>query len=88
MTHLASGGSVGLMVAAIVIVVCFALMAAAWSWPWSRATSDHLDGRHLIMAFGGSRWTKDMAVSTVRYAVSVGAKLIMSCNCWSASARG
>ena len=29
------------------------------------------------MAFGGSRWTKDFAVSTVRYTVSVGAKLFV-----------
>jgi type IV secretion system protein TrbL len=31
----------------------------------------------LFMAFGGSRWTKDLAVSTVRYTVSVGAKLFV-----------
>ena len=29
------------------------------------------------MAFGGSRWTKDFAVSTIRYTVSVGAKLFV-----------
>ena len=31
----------------------------------------------IFMAFGGSRWTKDFAVSTVRYTVSVGAKLFV-----------
>jgi type IV secretion system protein TrbL len=31
----------------------------------------------LNMAFGGSRWTQDIAVATIRYTVSVGAKLMM-----------
>jgi len=29
------------------------------------------------MAFGGTRWTKDLAISTVRYTLSVGAKLFV-----------
>ena len=31
----------------------------------------------LLMGFGGSRWTKDFALKTVIYAVSVGAKLFV-----------
>ena len=31
----------------------------------------------MFMAFGGTRWTKDLAVSTVRYTFSVGAKLFV-----------
>jgi len=31
----------------------------------------------LMMAFGGSRWTKEFAIGALRYAVSVGAKLMV-----------
>ena len=31
----------------------------------------------LFMAFGGTRWTKEIAVSTVRHTLAVGAKMMM-----------
>ena len=68
--------SAGLIVAGIVIEVCFALMAAFMVLALVESYLVISMGV-LFMAFGGSRWTKDMAVSTVRYAVSVGAKLFV-----------
>ena len=68
--------SVGLMVAGIVIEVCFALMAAFMVLALVESYLIISMGV-LFMAFGGSRWTKDFAVSTVRYTVSVGAKLFV-----------
>lgn len=68
--------SAGLMVAGIVIEVCFALMAAFMVLALVESYLIISMGV-IFMAFGGSRWTKDMAVSTVRYAVSVGAKLFV-----------
>jgi type IV secretion system protein TrbL len=68
--------SAGLMVAGIVIEVCFALMAAFMVLALVESYLIISMGV-LFMAFGGSRWTKDLAVSTVRYSVSVGAKLFV-----------
>jgi len=68
--------SAGLMVAGIVIEVCFALMAAFMVLALVESYLIISMGV-LFMAFGGSRWTKDFAVSTVRYTVSVGAKLFV-----------
>jgi type IV secretion system protein TrbL len=68
--------SAGLMVAGIVIEVCFALMAAFMVLALVESFLIISMGV-LFMAFGGTRWTKDFAVSTVRYTVSVGAKLFV-----------
>ena len=68
--------SAGLMVAGIVIEVCFALMAAFMVLTLVESFLIISMGV-LFMAFGGSRWTKDFAVSTIRYTVSVGAKLFV-----------
>ncbi len=68
--------SAGLIIAGLVIEVCFALMAAFMVLALVESYLIISMGV-LFMAFGGSRWTKDMAVSTVRYAVSVGAKLFV-----------
>ena len=68
--------SVSLMIAAIVIEICFALIAA-WMVVTLVQSYIVISAGVLLMAFGGSRWTKDIAVSTVRYAVSVGAKLFV-----------
>ena len=68
--------SAGLMVAGIVIEVCFALMAAFMVLALVESFLIISMGV-LFMAFGGSRWTKDFAVSTVRYTISVGAKLFV-----------
>src|SRR5260370_37873382 len=71
-----SEGSVGLMVAGIVMEVCFGLMAALMVLALVESFLIISMGV-LFMAFGGSRWTKDFAISTVRYTVSVGAKLFV-----------
>jgi type IV secretion system protein TrbL len=68
--------SAGLMVAAIVIEVCFALMAAFMVLALVESYLIISMGV-LFMGLGGSRWTKDFAISTVRYTVSVGAKLFV-----------
>lgn len=65
-----------LMLAAIVILVCFALIAA-WMVVTLVQSYIVIAAGVINMAFGGSRWTKDIAVSTVRYTLSVGAKLMM-----------
>jgi type IV secretion system protein TrbL len=68
--------AVSLMIAAIVIEVCFALIAALMVVTLVQSYIVIAAGV-LNMAFGGSRWTKDIAVATFRYTVSVGAKLMM-----------
>ena len=68
--------SVSLMLAAILIEVCFALIAA-WMVVTLVQSYIVIAAGVINMAFGGSRWTKDIAVATVRYTVSVGAKLMM-----------
>ena len=68
--------SAGLMVAGIVIEVCFALMAACMVLALVESFLIISMGV-LFMAFGGTQWTKDFAISTVRYTVSVGAKLFV-----------
>jgi type IV secretion system protein TrbL len=65
-----------LMLAAIVIEICFALIAA-WMVVTLVQSYIVIAAGVINMAFGGSRWTKDIAVATVRYTVSVGAKLMM-----------
>lgn len=68
--------SVGLIIAGLVIEICFALIAASMVLALVESYLVISSGV-LLMAFGGSRWTKDFAVSTVRYTVSVGAKLFV-----------
>ena len=76
MSFMAPAASVGFMIAAIVIVICFALIAA-WMVVTLVQSYIVIAAGVINMAFGGSRWTKDIAISTVRYTVSVGAKLMM-----------
>jgi type IV secretion system protein TrbL len=68
--------SVGLIIAGLVIEVCFALIAAFMVLALVESYLVISSGV-LLMAFGGSHWTKDLAVSTVRYTISVGAKLFV-----------
>lgn len=68
--------SVGLIVAGLVIEVCFALIAAAMVLALVESYLIISMGV-IFMAFGGTRWTKDLAVSTLRYTVSVGAKIFV-----------
>ena len=76
MTLMHPATSVGFMIAAIIIEICFALIAAFMVVTLVQSYIVIAAGV-INMAFGGSRWTKDIAVSTVRYTVSVGAKLMM-----------
>jgi type IV secretion system protein TrbL len=68
--------SVGLIIAGLVIEVCFALIAACMVLALVESYLVISLGV-LFMAFGGTRWTKDYAISTVRYTLSVGAKLFV-----------
>jgi type IV secretion system protein TrbL len=76
MSLMSPAASVGFMIAAIVILACFALIAAEMVVTLVQSYIVIAAGV-LNMAFGGSRWTKDIAIATIRYTVSVGAKLMM-----------
>lgn len=58
------------------VIVSFALIAAAIVMAKVEAFIV-ISASVLFMGFGGSHWTKDYAVKTLVYAVSVGAKLFM-----------
>lgn len=66
--------SLGMLIAAIVIMACFGLITA-FSIVALVESYIVIYAGILLMGFGGSRWTKDYAVRTLQYAVSVGAKL-------------
>jgi type IV secretion system protein TrbL len=68
--------SLFLVAASLVILVCFALIAAALILALVESYIV-LSAGVLLLGFGGSRWTKDFAVKTLIYAVSVGAKLFV-----------
>lgn len=70
------GQAVALMIAAVVICVCFALMGAFLIIALVESYIVTSAGV-ILMGFGGSRWTKDFALKGITYAVSVGAKLFM-----------
>ena len=72
----APGDSLGLIVSALVVLVCFALIAAFMILALVESYIVVSAGV-LLMGFGGSRWTKDYAVRVAVYAVSVGAKLFV-----------
>ena len=76
MTIWAPAASVGLIIAGLVIEACFALIAACMVLALVESYLIISMGV-IFMAFGGTHWTKDFAVSTVRYTVSVGAKLLV-----------
>ena len=59
-----------------IILICFGLIAAAIILAKVESYIV-LSAGVLLMGFGGSRWTKDFALKTVIYAVSVGAKLFV-----------
>jgi type IV secretion system protein TrbL len=64
------------VISAVGIIVCFALIAALMVLALCESYIVVSAGV-LLMGFGGSRWTKDFAVKTITYAVSVGAKLFV-----------
>jgi type IV secretion system protein TrbL len=68
--------SLAATIGAFIIIICFALIAAAMIMALVESYIV-LSAGVLLLGFGGSRWTKDFAVKTVVYAVSVGAKLFM-----------
>jgi type IV secretion system protein TrbL len=68
--------SLFVVLAALIILFCFALIAAAIILALVESYVV-LSGGVLLMGFGGSRWTKDFALKTLIYAVSVGAKLFV-----------
>jgi type IV secretion system protein TrbL len=76
MSFWAPEASIALVIAGLVIEVCFALIAAFMVLALVESYLI-ISMSVIFMAFGGSRWTKDFAVSTVRYTVSVGAKLFV-----------
>jgi type IV secretion system protein TrbL len=68
--------SMALLIAGLVVLVCFALICA---WMIVALVESYvvISASVILMAFGGSRWTKDIAIAAVRYTLSVGAKLMM-----------
>ena len=72
----APGDSLGLIISALVILICFALIAAFMILALVESYIV-ISAGVLLMGFGGSRWTKDYAIKIVVYAVSVGAKLFV-----------
>lgn len=65
-----------MVLAAIVILICFALMAASLIEALIESYIV-ISAGVLFMGFGGSSWTSDYAKKILVYAVSVGAKLFM-----------
>jgi type IV secretion system protein TrbL len=65
-----------LLIAGLVVLVCFALICA---WMMVALVESYvvIAASVILMAFGGSRWTKDVAIAAIRYTLSVGAKLMM-----------
>lgn len=72
----APGDSLGLMISALIILVCFALIAAMIIEALVESYFV-INAGVLFMGFGGARWTRDYAVKLFVYAVSVGAKLFV-----------
>jgi type IV secretion system protein TrbL len=72
----APGDSIGLVISALIIIICFALIAAFLIVALVESYIV-ISAGVLLMGFGGSRWTKDYAVKIIVYAVSVGAKLFV-----------
>jgi len=70
------GDTVVIALAAIVILIAFALMTALLIIALVESYFVISSGV-ILMGFGGSQWTSQFAINTIRYAVSVGAKLFM-----------
>lgn len=65
-----------LMIAGIVVVICFAVLTAFLIAGLVESYLVTAAGM-LMFGLGGSRWTKDFAVKQLTYCVSVGAKLLI-----------
>jgi len=70
------GSSVGLIIFALVLLVCFALIAAFLVLALVESYIV-ISAGVIFMGFGGSRFTKDYALKILIYAMSVGAKLFV-----------
>jgi len=70
------GDSLMLALAAIVILISFAGMTALLVIALVESYFIISSGI-ILMGFGGASWTNELAVNTIRYAISVGAKLFM-----------
>ena len=70
------GDTVGLMIAALLILICFALITAFMVLALVESYVV-ISAGVLMMGFAGSRWTKEYAFKVMTYAVSVGAKLFI-----------
>lgn len=70
------GQFIALCIAGLIVCACFALIAAFMIVALVESYIVVSAGV-ILMGFGGSRWTKDFAVKTLTYAVSVGAKLFV-----------
>ena len=68
--------SAGLIIFALVLLICFALIAAFLVLALVESYVV-ISAGILFMGFGGSRWTKDYALKLITYALSVGAKLFV-----------
>lgn len=68
--------SVPLMMCAIVLLLCFALLAAFMAVAIIESYIV-IGGSVLFLGFGATQWTSDIAKRTMMYAVSVGAKLFV-----------
>jgi type IV secretion system protein TrbL len=68
--------SVALIICALVVLICFALLTGMMVLALVESYVV-ISAGVLLMGFGGSSWTKDIAVKTLVYAVSVGAKLFV-----------
>ncbi len=70
------GNSVALLIAALVIIVCFALITAQIVFIKCEAYITMSAGI-LLLGFGGSSFTKEYAINFMRYAFSVAFKLFV-----------
>lgn len=68
--------NLSLVICALVMVVCFAFLAAFMSVVIVESYIV-IGGSVLLLGFGGASWTADIAKRTMMYAVSVGAKLFV-----------
>lgn len=68
--------SAGLLISGVVIIIVYGLMCAQMVVTLAESYMA-ISAGVLNMAFGGSRWTHDVAIQAIKYAVSVGAKLMI-----------
>lgn len=66
----------GVMLSAAIILLCFAFIAAFMGLTLIESYIV-INASVLFMGFGGSQWTREYAITILRYALSVGAKLFV-----------